>query len=194
MHRSLAAATPNFFCPLPGGHARYPRLACVLPPKPCASKAPRPPPPPTRSSCAKDRPGDSAPGAGAAAPAPAGGRSCSHHHGHQRVCDPPHRPGAGRGRTAGHRAGARHQRLVYRQRAGRAQHARRQSAPHGAVAGPAPVGLGRCAQHVLQRLHQRHSLLEKAKTPGNFTNPDARLRELAVQRGWRILDLFSATP
>ena len=36
-------------------------------------------------------------------------------------------------------------------------------------------------------------LLEKVKTPV-ATNPDARLRELAVQRGWRILDLFSATP
>ena len=36
-------------------------------------------------------------------------------------------------------------------------------------------------------------LLEKAQWPV-ATNPDARLRELAVQRGWRILDLFSATP
>ena len=36
-------------------------------------------------------------------------------------------------------------------------------------------------------------LLEKVNTPV-ATNPDARLRELAVQRGWRILDLFSATP
>ncbi len=32
-------------------------------------------------------------------------------------------------------------------------------------------------------------LLEKAQNPV-ATNPDARLRQLAVQRGWRILDLF----
>ena len=36
-------------------------------------------------------------------------------------------------------------------------------------------------------------LLEKVNAPV-ATNPDARLRELAVQRGWRILDLFSAQP
>ena len=32
-------------------------------------------------------------------------------------------------------------------------------------------------------------LLEKAQNPV-ATNPDARLRQLAIQRGWRILDLF----
>jgi len=32
-------------------------------------------------------------------------------------------------------------------------------------------------------------LLEKAQHPV-ATNPDARLRQLATQRGWRILDLF----
>ena len=32
-------------------------------------------------------------------------------------------------------------------------------------------------------------LLEKAQNPV-ATNPDARLRQLAMQRGWRILDLF----
>ena len=32
-------------------------------------------------------------------------------------------------------------------------------------------------------------LLEKARHPV-ATNPDARLRQLAIQRGWRILDLF----
>ncbi len=32
-------------------------------------------------------------------------------------------------------------------------------------------------------------LLEKAQHPV-ATNPDARLRQLAIQRGWRILDLF----
>ena len=34
-------------------------------------------------------------------------------------------------------------------------------------------------------------LLEKARHPV-ATNPDARLRQLATQRGWRILDLFQA--
>ena len=34
------------------------------------------------------------------------------------------------------------------------------------------------------------SLLEKAQTPV-ATNPDARLRQLATDRGWRILQLFS---
>ena len=33
-------------------------------------------------------------------------------------------------------------------------------------------------------------LLEKAQTPV-ATNPDARLRQLATDRGWRILDLFT---
>jgi phosphoserine phosphatase len=33
-------------------------------------------------------------------------------------------------------------------------------------------------------------LLEKATVPV-ATNPDERLRALAVSRGWRILDLFS---
>jgi phosphoserine phosphatase len=33
------------------------------------------------------------------------------------------------------------------------------------------------------------SLLEKVTHPV-ATNPDARLREIATQRGWRILDLF----
>jgi len=32
-------------------------------------------------------------------------------------------------------------------------------------------------------------LLEKAQHPV-ATNPDERLRQLAIQRGWRILDLF----
>jgi phosphoserine phosphatase len=32
-------------------------------------------------------------------------------------------------------------------------------------------------------------LLEKAHHPV-ATNPDARLRQLATERGWRILDLF----
>jgi HAD superfamily hydrolase (TIGR01490 family) len=36
-------------------------------------------------------------------------------------------------------------------------------------------------------------LLEKATVPV-ATNPDARLRALAVERGWRILDLFSGHP
>ena len=36
-------------------------------------------------------------------------------------------------------------------------------------------------------------LLEKVDTPV-ATNPDERLRALAAQRGWRILDLFSAQP
>lgn len=36
-------------------------------------------------------------------------------------------------------------------------------------------------------------LLEKVNQPV-ATNPDDRLRALAVQRGWRILDLFSAQP
>jgi len=34
------------------------------------------------------------------------------------------------------------------------------------------------------------SLLEKAQTPV-ATNPDARLRQLATDRGWRILELFT---
>ncbi|NDD01254.1 MAG: HAD-IB family hydrolase, partial [Betaproteobacteria bacterium] len=33
-------------------------------------------------------------------------------------------------------------------------------------------------------------LLEMAQTPV-ATNPDARLRQLATDRGWRILQLFS---
>ena len=36
-------------------------------------------------------------------------------------------------------------------------------------------------------------LLEKVDTPV-ATNPDERLRALAAQRGWRILELFSAQP
>jgi HAD superfamily hydrolase (TIGR01490 family) len=36
-------------------------------------------------------------------------------------------------------------------------------------------------------------LLEKATVPV-ATNPDARLRALALERGWRILDLFSGHP
>ncbi len=36
-------------------------------------------------------------------------------------------------------------------------------------------------------------LLEKATVPV-ATNPDARLRALAVERGWRILDLFNGPP
>lgn len=36
-------------------------------------------------------------------------------------------------------------------------------------------------------------LLERADTP-IATNPDDRLRALALQRGWRILDLFTGTP
>ena len=33
-------------------------------------------------------------------------------------------------------------------------------------------------------------LLEKAQHPV-ATNPDARLRQLALERGWRILELFT---
>ena len=36
-------------------------------------------------------------------------------------------------------------------------------------------------------------LLERVDHPV-ATNPDARLRALAQERGWRILDLFSAHP
>ena len=36
-------------------------------------------------------------------------------------------------------------------------------------------------------------LLEKVNHPV-ATNPDPRLRALAIERGWRILDLFSTTP
>ena len=35
-------------------------------------------------------------------------------------------------------------------------------------------------------------LLEHADKP-IATNPDARLRDIATARGWRILDLFSST-
>lgn len=41
--------------------------------------------------------------------------------------------------------------------------------------------------------HNDVPLLEKVNQPV-ATNPDDRLRALAVQRGWRILDLFSAQP
>jgi phosphoserine phosphatase len=36
-------------------------------------------------------------------------------------------------------------------------------------------------------------LLERVDVPV-ATNPDARLRAIAAQRGWRILDLFAGTP
>ena len=41
--------------------------------------------------------------------------------------------------------------------------------------------------------HNDVPLLEKVNQPV-ATNPDDRLRALAVQRGWRILDLFPAQP
>jgi hypothetical protein len=58
---------------------------------------------------------------------------------------------------------------------------------------PSGADLERCGEHLLQRLHERRALLEKVDHPV-ATNPDARLRALAQERGWRILDLFTETP
>jgi hypothetical protein len=82
------------------------------------------------------------------------------------------------------------QRLVHRRNRRHAHHARRQGAAHGTMAGRARAGWGDVESTFYSDSMNDVPLLEKVDHPV-ATNPDARLRALAQERGWRILDLFS---
>src|SRR6218665_26871 len=113
------------------------------------------------------QPGAPAPGAGAGATAPAGGRRGADRHRHQRLRDPAHCLGAGRGRrrAAGHAVGARRQRLVQRRDRRLALHARGQTAAHGTMAGRPATGLGGCRKPLLQRFDERPVPAGKGRPP-----------------------------